>query len=486
MDGNSGKVRYLAKNIGLLTLSNFATKILSFFLVPLYTSILTTTEYGINDLFVTTIGILLPVVTLNIQESVLRFALDDKYDKNSILRIGFKYLSFGTIIVVALLVLNGVTGTFDIFKTYGIFFFLMYFSQALSGLLAAYIRGIDRVADLSISSVINSLSIIICNILFLVVFKWGIVGYFIANIIGPFIQCIYLVLRAGIIGKSLSSAKDTRISKEMIEYSKPLILNSIAWWINNAADKYVIVFFLGLTENGIYSVAGKIPAILNVFQVIFAQAWTLSAVKEFDPEDKNGFFSKTYATYNCFMVLGCSAIIVVDKLLARMMYAKDFFAAWQYVPWLTIAIVFGSLAGYLGGFFSAVKDSKVFARTTLIGAACNIVLNFALTPFIGAMGAAIATTVSFFSVWCFRLVISKKYIRFAIRLKRDLITYFLVVLQTVILLLLDGPLLYGLEIGLFIFIALLYMSDIKGVTSKISGILFSRLKRDDGRFNNTH
>lgn len=485
MDGNSGKVKYLAKNVGLLTISNFATKILSFFLVPLYTNILTTTEYGINDLFITTIGILLPIVTLNIQESVLRFALDEKYNKKSILRIGFKYLIYGTTIVIALLLLNTTTGTFEVFKKYGIYFFLMFFSQALSGLLTAYIRGIDRVADLSISSVINSFTIIVCNILFLVVFKWGIVGYFIANIVGPFIQCFYLIFRADILGKSLSPA-DERITEEMIGYSKPLILNSIAWWINNAADKYVIVFFLGLAENGIYSVAGKIPAILNVFQVIFSQAWTLSAVKEFDPEDKNGFFSKTYATYNCFMVLGCSAIIVVDKLLARLMYAKDFYAAWQYVPWLTIAIVFGSLAGYLGGFFSAVKDSKVFARTTLIGAACNIVLNFALTPFIGAMGAAIATTVSYFSVWCFRLVISKKYIRFAIRLKRDLITYFLVVLQTVILLLLDGPLLYGLEIGLFIFIALLYMSDIKGVTSKISGVLFGRLKRDDGRFNNIH
>ena len=477
MDGNSGKVKYLAKNVGLLTISNFATKILSFFLVPLYTNILTTTEYGINDLFVTTIGILLPIVTLNIQESVLRFALDEKYDKRNILSIGLKYLFFGTCFVIILLSINSVTGTFILFKTYGIYFFLMFFSQALSGLLASYTRGIDRVADLSISSVINSLSIIICNIVFLVFFKWGIVGYFIANITGPFLQCIYLVLRTNILGSSLYSVNDTKISGEMIGYSKPLILNSIAWWINNAADKYVIIFFLGLAENGIYSVAGKIPAILNVFQVIFAQAWTLSAVREFDSEDRNGFFSKTYATYNCFMVLGCSAIIVVDKLLARIMYAKDFFMAWKYVPWLTIAIVFGSLAGYLGGFFSAVKDSKAFARTTLIGAVSNIVLNFAFTPRIGTMGAAIATTTSYFLVWIFRFFMSKKYIKFTIRLKRDLVTYSLLIFQTVILLFLDGALLYGLEIGLFILIILLYGSDIRLVTEKMGCILFEKLKR---------
>ncbi len=57
--------KYLAKNIGILAISQFGVKLLSFFLVPLYTSILTTEEYGIYDLFSTTILLLIPFVTLN-------------------------------------------------------------------------------------------------------------------------------------------------------------------------------------------------------------------------------------------------------------------------------------------------------------------------------------------------------------------------------------------------------------------------------------
>ena len=83
-----GRYKYLLKNIGLLTLSSFTTKLLSFFLVPLYTNVLSTTEYGTYDMFNTTIGVLLPILTLNIQESVMRFSLDDKLDENSILSIG--------------------------------------------------------------------------------------------------------------------------------------------------------------------------------------------------------------------------------------------------------------------------------------------------------------------------------------------------------------------------------------------------------------
>lgn len=73
----------------------------------------------------------------------------------------------------------------------------------------------------------------------------------------------------------------------MLDYCKPMIANSVAWWINNTSDRYVVIFFCGLAENGVYSVASKIPSILNIFQSIFSQAWTLSAVRDFDPEDKN-------------------------------------------------------------------------------------------------------------------------------------------------------------------------------------------------------
>ena len=88
------RYRYLLKNIGLLTLSSFATKLLSFFLVPLYTNILSTTEYGTYDLFNTTIGILLPILTLNIQEAVMRFSIDSKYDRKSIVTVAARYLFF--------------------------------------------------------------------------------------------------------------------------------------------------------------------------------------------------------------------------------------------------------------------------------------------------------------------------------------------------------------------------------------------------------
>lgn len=462
------KYKYLIKNVGVLTLSNFATKLLSFFLVPLYTSVLTTSDYGTYDLFNTTVGVLLPILTLNIQEGVMRYAMEKSYNRKAVVTIGFRYFLIGSTIVLFLLGANSIINFNSMIRIYGIFFFLMFFTQALSGIVSFYIRGIDKIADLSISSVIASAVTIVLNILFLVIFKWGLVGYFIANIIGPLIQDVFLVIR----GKMLRDTDFTKSyaseSKQMLNYSKPLIANSIAWWVNNASDRYIVILFCGLASNGIYSVSSKIPSILNVFQTIFNQAWALSAVKDYDPKDSSGFFSNTYKVYNCVMTILCSCIIVSDKILARFLYAKDFYSAWQYVPWLTIAILFGALSGYIGGFFTAVKDSKLFAISTLIGAVTNIILNLIFTPIIGPLGAAIATTVCYLVVYIVRLIQSQKYITLHVNFIRDFISYFFLILQAIVLLVVDkAEAMYGILICLFVLICLLYTRDFRAVFAKL-------------------
>ena len=455
------KYIYLIKNIGLLTLSNLATKLLSFFLVPLYTNVLTTTEYGTYDLFCTTVSVLVPVLTLNIQESVLRFSLDKNYNKNAIVTIAMRYLGLSCSIVLIIQLVNGFFNINYTIKEYAGYFFLMFVSQALSGIILAYVRGIDKITELSVSSVLASIATICCNILFLICFKWGLNGYFLANIIGPLLQSFYLILRTHIVRNVHFQNKYNSEKKEMISYSKPLIANSIAWWINNASDRYIIIFFCGLAENGIYSVASKIPSILNIVQSIFNQAWTLSAVKDFDSEDKNGFFTNTYKIYNCFMVVLCSLIILADKILAEFLYAKDFFIAWRYVPWLTIAIVFGALSGYIGGFFSAIKNSKIFAQSTVIGAILNILLNIIFTPLIGPLGAAIATAISYFAVWAIRYWYSRQLIKLKIHLGRDIVTYVLLAVQAVIMVIIsEDYLLYGIQCALFFVIVLLYSGEI--------------------------
>lgn len=455
--------RYLFKNIGLLSLSQFGTKILAFLLVPLYTSVLTTKDYGIYDLCNTTISLLIPILTFNIADATLRYAIDQNSDKESVWRVSWHYYCISLLFMALFTGVNGFWGIFPEMKEYSLLMFLLYATTCLNGIISNFCRGIDKIKDIAISGVISSAVIILMNIIFLLITKWGIIGYFLAYILGALSQVAYLSIAVRIWRYMSIKPIDAKLSEDMTEFSKPMIANSVAWWINSVSDRYVITFFCGLAENGIYSVAGKIPSILNIFQTIFNQAWTLSAVKDFDPEDKEGFFSNTYKAYNCIMVVICSCVIAFDKILARFLYAKDFYIAWRYVPWLTMAILFGSLSGYIGGFFTAVKDSKQFSRSSLIGAITNIVLNLAFTPFLGAMGAAVATVISYAEVWIVRYINSRHYVRFDINIKRDIISYLILLIQSLALLFLDVK----WQISITVIIVILYKKDIKQVVKHV-------------------
>lgn len=462
-----GKYKYLIKNIGLLTISNFATKLLSFFLVPLYTSVLTTEQYGTYDLFNTTIQLLIPLLTINIQEAVLRFLMDNNADTNKIWSIGCRYSLISCGIVFVFDVANRYLGIFTSLQQYWLEFFLLYSITTFSGLIVYYSRGIGKIADLSVAGVLSSAITIFCNILFLLVFKMELHGYFSAMILGQSVQCAFLVYKTRVWKNTKLFKNDFQLRENMISYSKPMVANSISWWVNNASDRYVVTWLRGIGTNGIYSVSYKIPSIMVVLQGIFSQAWTLSATKEFDKDDKDSFFINIYNTYNFILVFICSFLIFMDKPLAKLLFAKEFYSAWKYAPFLMISTIFSGLAAFLGGVLSALKKSSLFAKSSVITAFVNTILNIILVIFIGPIGAAISTAFAYLLMWIIRLQLVKQCINLKVNLIRDSLAYLILNIQAVLLLVtLKNNVFCWYQIIFILVILLLYIREGKAIVSR--------------------
>lgn len=452
----------LATDVGVLAISSFSTKLLSFLLVPLYTAVLSTSDYGTYDIVVTTISLLLPIVTLDITDAVVRFTLDEKCNNADVFSCALKVTVVG-LSVVSIIIL-GLHCLFDIeiVDNWGLFFVLMATANAIQGILSNFVRGLNRVKSIAISGLIGTATMLTLNILFLLYLKIGLTGYFMANILSTTIQIIYLACVVDIKKYVKFKANNSAVQKAMIHYSLPMVVSGVSWWINSASDRYFVSALCGLNENGIYAVGSKIPQILNVVQSIFSQAWILSAVGNFDKKDSNGFFSKMYNLYMAVLVMGCSLIITFDKLLASTLYAKNFYSAWKYVPFLTIAVVFGAISGYTDGIFEAVKDTRSPAKVTAIGAFINIILNFILILKFNALGAAVATAVSYFSVWILRMKSLKKHISLNTNPKRDMIAIVVITIQSVFLLFenVDIQIQYTVQALLTVTIFALYRSNI--------------------------
>lgn len=432
---NSNKRKYkdLTKNTILFAISSFGTKVLSFLLVPLYTNVLTTSEYGEADLLYTTTTLLIVVLTINIADGVLIFAMDKMYDPIEVLAFGTKVILSGWGILISISTICYITQIFE-WPLYYYFFVCAFFAvSAMYQMLSNYLRAIDKVKEVAIAGVLSSIIYIVCNILFLLVINMGISGYLIATVTGPLLSALYCIYVAHasvfeIIKKNISSEQ----KKALIRYCFPLIFNSIALWINSCLDRYFVTYFCGVGQNGIYSMDSKIPVILSTFYTIFSQAWTLSAVKDFDAADKDGFFSNTYEIYNAAMVIVCSILILVNIPVAKILYAKDFFIAWKYSSVLLLGIFYNSLTAFIGSFFSATKKSGILATTTVISAVVNTVLNIILIPKFGVQGAAIATAISLALMWLIRMIKLRDLIKIRVNWVRDFLAYLLLCIQIVV------------------------------------------------------
>ena len=403
--------KYLIKNTLLFTLGNLGSKLITFFLIPLYTNTLSTTQYGTIDLVATVSTVAIPILTINICESVMRFALDKDADQKQITQIGtYIFLCaclFGLLIIPICTLFNQISSYAGLTYFYVI-------SLAASQLYLCDLRGKELLLYYSIGNVLHTLLIAVFNIMFLLIFKMEIKGYLLAFIIANLIISLYAL----IVGKGYKSFTLQRINKKLLvsmsKYSIVLIPNSFMWWIMNSSDRIMVSSMVGIAANGIYAVSYKIPTLVSTLTSIFNQAWSYSAIREDGACDEELYNNRIFKMLIGIVMLIGIGILTFVKPFLSIYVSEEFFSAWKYTPFLIIGYVYLTLGSFMATSYTVHKDSFGYLFSGMFGAVFNIVLNFALIPLIDVYGAAIATCISFFLVFIFRLIHTRKYIKYKI------------------------------------------------------------------------
>ncbi len=451
---NESRNKYLLKNTAIFALGNFAPKLVAFFLIPLYTNVLSTYDYGIIDLITTICTIAVPIITMNIAEGVLRFNLDKNVDRDKITKIGCYILIIG--FVIGLVVLP-ISQLFDSISNISILIYLYVVFTASSQFFLYDLRGKELLIKYSIGNILNTFLIASLNILFLVVFKLGIIGYLLAYIFAQVIISAY----AFVVGKSykcLKSKLDYSNMKEMLKYSLVLIPNSFMWWIMNSSDHIMVSSMISIEANGIYAISYKIPTLITTLNTIFNQAWQYSAIREDGAKDEEVYCNSVFKSLvTVTMIIGITMMAVIKPFL-KWYISADYFEAWQYTPFLIIGCVYLMLATFISMSYSVHKDSCGFLMSGSFGAILNVLLNFALIPLIDVYGAALATCISYIAVFLFRLIHTRKYIKYNILIK-EFIVGTILLLSSSVLIFLESNIAQIIQI-IIIFISLLYYRKI--------------------------
>lgn len=219
----NSRSRYLFKNVGILTISNFASKILVFLLVPLYTSVLSTEDVGTYDLVVSTVSLLYPILTVNIVDAVMRFSMDKVKSKEEIISIAIRFIGLSWLIGGGIILIIRLSGLVPQITGYYELIFLYYIFSIFYQLLMQFSKGLERVADMGIAGVISTIAMLGGNILLLLVFRMGLTGFFLANVLAQILPSIFLFFRLRFWRYFCSFSINKSLQREMLLYCTPLI-----------------------------------------------------------------------------------------------------------------------------------------------------------------------------------------------------------------------------------------------------------------------
>ena len=407
----------LAKNTIIITIGKICTQLITFFLLPLYTGILSTEEYGTVDLLNTLVSLLLPIVTFQVEQAVFRELIEVRGKKDKESRI----ISSAVITVIfqciVYLIIFALISPF-INNHYKFFLATNVVANIFLSLLLQIARGFGDNKKYAFASFISALSTIVFNVLFLVVIKLGANGMLLGTMLGQIVATIYLFISLKLYKYLKVKDYKKEVIKSLWKYSLPLIPNAISWWVFNASDRVIASAFLGVDQNGILAASLKFSAVYITFYNIFNMSWTESisiAIKDADVSD---YFNKMFnIVLRLFTAMGIGMIACMPFVFPIMINEK-FSAGYGLIPISIVGSLFNVVVGLISVIYVAEKNTKAIASTSIVSAVINIIVHLVLIRFIGLYAAVISTFVAFFVMSIYRLMdASKRYFKIKIDMK---------------------------------------------------------------------
>lgn len=389
----------LIKNTGILMVGKVSTQFVSFLLLPLYTNKLSTGEYGILDLYTTIAGMLIPILTLQLEQGVFRFMVTSEEKKENVVTSAFIYLIFAALLMTVIFFpVAHLLKLDDAVYVYGYYLTYMFYVVILQ--LA---RGEGNNVLYSFASFLSSVLIIIFNIIFLLPCDMGVEGILLSHMISYIVTICVLIVSLGIFQTIKISFFSIDCLKRLLRYSIPLVFNQISSWIINYSDRLIIVAVLGMSANGIYALANKFFALLVTAFNICNMAWTELVAKTIYDEDRNDYYQKiinlTIQIYLLLSIWVIAGLGVAFKLFINASYND----AYNYIPILVVAAIFSGLSATMGSIYIGHKETKNIGITTMGAAIVNAIVHVALIGFVGLYAATISTLVAFIVLFIYRI-----------------------------------------------------------------------------------
>jgi O-antigen/teichoic acid export membrane protein len=394
------QIRRLARHSAIYGLGGILSRILAVLLLPLYTSYLGTRGFGKIELVTALTTVLVIVLGAGISSAFFRFYFDSTDDvrRTLVVRTAFWFtmatasagLLLGVLLATAIAHALGLGNDPWLVRAAAVGLWAQMNYQQLTNLFRVEERSVQFV----LASIANILITVGATVLLVVALHKGATGAVVGNFVGTL--SVYLVLLA-YRRYQLGLQFDRALLRQMNRFGLPLVPSALALWAISFIDRLFVNAYKGAGEVGVYSLAVRVSSVIVFLMIAFRLAWPAFA---YSIEDESAA-KRTYSYVLTYLLFVCCWISIALGTLAPWLVRvlapskPAFYRADEAVGLLSFGTT--AYAGYtvLAIGIGRARQTQFNWVVSGVAAAINVVLNFALIPPYGMMGAAISTAAAY-------------------------------------------------------------------------------------------
>lgn len=382
----------IAKTSFIYLLGQVFAKLITFFMLPLYTNYISTEVYGKFDLFLAYAAVIVPLIGIDVWGGMLRFILDEKeYEsKRKTLDNGILIL-FNSLIILSSMYF--IVISFFYIENY----ILVYIYLILWMVQNFYIytsRGFNQNLVFAVSGIISAFSVGISSLICLFYFNLDIETLYISNIISFITQIIFIEFKLGIISRFSKQNISIEKIKKIYIYCIPNSIGSVFNWLLNSMNRIIITSTLGYAANGIFAISNKFISILSVFITVFMLSWQEAIFLIDDKLEQEKIYNNSFSMFiKAFGILIC-IITAGTYIIFPYFIGENFGDAYYLIPFFYIQFFASGLTWFMSSIVSSTKKTKIFLIEKAIISFINLSILLILIRYIGLYASPIAIFIS--------------------------------------------------------------------------------------------
>lgn len=410
-------LKYFVKHSLVYSISSVAAKAMGVVLLPLYSSYLTLSEFGVLGIIEVTLLISVELLNLGQGQALVMLNNSEEY-KDKKKSIFFTIFTFSVFIGVIFIVVGEAVVPFiykyferaDDFYLYLRLSIYIVFLRVINSLFLNKIRADERSVFYSAINLVKLFLTIALAIYFVAFANIGVLGVLYSYVIA---EGVNLAIILPSMFKLMSPSFEKKFIALSIKFGVPLIFGTLAMMLLNVSDRYILKLFTDYATVGLYDLGYRVAGVINMFIIMpFGLALMPIAYKIFGTDGDKRFYSKLM-TYLTFVLVwaGLALSVFSREIIKLFALNPTYWEAYKVVPVVVLSYVFFGMrwVASLGMFLT--RNTKQVAITTTLASILNIALNFWLIPIFGMMAAAYSTLICFVLLNMISKYYSNKYFK---------------------------------------------------------------------------